>query len=266
MNRDDIIKELKNFNILENDAKIYLYLVENGQQKLSTIAQECGVPRSQAYEALTRLINQGFVYKELVSKQPKYSSIPPDVFIGRLEYKTKKLANKVDELREKFKEIMLKEKRERKIFFIDNPEECKTNFEIFLKNATKSIKGFFVIEDSANSFFFKSIFPEKILLEKSKSIKDIKFVLNKDGIHQSTLKNLIKNGIQIIYWKGIKNIPLNVLIIDKRYLLIFSYRAEPFNFSFIDLVIFENMFEYLNVFDYLLKFFEITNTSTKNEK
>ena len=248
----------------KNDAIIYLYLSKNGENKLSTIAQECGVPRSQVYDALTRLIDRGYVSKELTSKQPRYTSMSTDLLIEHLKFETKKQLNDINNLENTFKNLMLDEKRERKIYFTDNPDNCQTNLETYIKKAESSIQGFFVISDSMNTYFMNNIFPLKVILEKSKKISKISLIINEAGIKASILKELSQKNIEVSFWKGLKDIPTFILLIDNRFLIVNSFSTEESKITYLQSLVFENIPEYMKVFNYLLTVFKLYNKNPKS--
>ncbi|MHA1268313.1 MAG: TrmB family transcriptional regulator [Candidatus Helarchaeota archaeon] len=254
MKDDKIIEHLSLFKIDKKDSRIYLHLLKSGKQRLSTIAQECGIPRSQAYESLTRLINKGFVFKEITAKQPRYGSISPSVIVDRLDYDAQKQKFYIDQLKGLFDEIMPINNRERNIIYSEGSDNCKINLDVYIKQSKKSIKGFFVLEDGLNQQFMNSIFPIKTLIEKSNTISDINLILNGNGLNKTIINRLTKKGVTITFWNGINRIPIFLLLVDKKYLLIMSYKIHNYKFYFIDTIIFENMNEYINVFDYFFSF------------
>jgi sugar-specific transcriptional regulator TrmB len=250
-------------HIQKDDAKIFLYLSRNGQQKISTIAQDCGISRSRAYESLTRLIEMGYVFKEITEKQPRYDSISTNLLVERLIFENKKRKANIEKLDKIFKELMLNDKKDRNIHYSDNSESWKLDLDVFIRDAKKYIKAFFVVDDAINPYFMKNIFPSKSLLEKSKEFKDIKIMVNKSGSVPSILQPLIDNGIKIIYWKFTKNIPVFFLSVDGKYLSINSYSTRDMEFNFINSLTFENEIEYIKFYDYIFDFMALNNANSE---
>ncbi|MBD3229173.1 MAG: hypothetical protein GF329_13400 [Candidatus Lokiarchaeota archaeon] len=250
----EVINKLVYLGIEKSDAKIYLYLSRSGQQRLSTIAQQTGISRAKAYESLTRLIDNGFVFKELTEKQPRYDSISTDLFVKLLELESKERKNKINKLENIFNSLMLNEKRERKIHYNEDLERCKLDMEIFIDKSTDYIRGFFVIDDNLNPYFFKNIFPLKSLVEKSKEVPDIKLILNKNKLNESYVKKLTNNGIKTIFWPGTTKLHAFSLGIDGKYLLTGSYSVKDYKFNFINSLTFENESEYITLINYLFDF------------
>ena len=258
----DYLSTLDHFQ--KDDAKIFLYLSKNGQQKISKIAQDCGISRSRAYESLTRLIEMGYVFKEITEKQPRYDSISTNLLVERLKFENKKRRANIEKLDNIFKELMLNDKKDRKIHYSDNIENWKLDLDVFIRDAKRYIKGFFVIDDEINPYFMKNIFPSKSLLEKSKEFKDIKLFINKSGSIPSILQPLIDNGIEIIYWKFTKSIPVFFLSVDGNYLAINSYSTRDMEFNFINSLTFENEVEYIKFYDYLFDFMALNKDNGEN--
>ncbi|MHA1310395.1 MAG: TrmB family transcriptional regulator [Candidatus Helarchaeota archaeon] len=259
MREENIIEQMAIFGITENDAKIYLHLAKYGKQKLSRISQECGIPRSRVYESLTRLISNGYVFKELTAKQPRYVAIDTETLIGFLKSKTEIQRKNIENLNLSFSKLMLKSSKERKVNFIDDPKSCKEFLDNYINTAKKSIIGLFIVDDDINPYFLNTIFPTKNLLNKAKTISKIEFVFNKSRTDKTFLKKLTDSGIKLSFWNGPTDIPVLVLIIDDKKILLFSYSTLNFKFEFIDLLIIENMKEYSKVFNYLYEIFKLYN-------
>lgn len=258
----DYLSTLDHFQ--KDDAKIFLYLSRNGQQKISTIAQDCGISRSRAYESLTRLIEMGYVFKEITEKQPRYDSISTNLLVERLKFENKKRRANIENLEQIFKELMLNDKKDRKIHYSDNFENWKLDLDVFIRDAKKYIKAFFVVDDAINPYFMKNIFPSRSFLEKSKEFKDIKIIINKSGSVPSILQPLIDNGIEMKYWKFTKSIPVFFLSVDGKYLSINSYSTRDMKVNFINSLTFENEIEYIKFYDYLFDFMALNIDDGKN--
>ena len=54
-------KELEEFGLSKNEAKIYLYLLKHGEKSTGPIIRETGISNSRVYGSLNSLIEKGLV-------------------------------------------------------------------------------------------------------------------------------------------------------------------------------------------------------------
>jgi len=85
-----------------NEAKIYDALLTYGGSGVSTIALRSKVHRSNAYDALHRLIEKGLVYEVFGQRETIYESVDPGKFLEVLEEKQRQLQEALPGLLAKF--------------------------------------------------------------------------------------------------------------------------------------------------------------------
>lgn len=71
------LSELEAFGFGENEAKIYLTLLEHGTQSPYELAESTGLNRSYLYDALNRMVEKGFVSKIKQKNRTSFKAIAP---------------------------------------------------------------------------------------------------------------------------------------------------------------------------------------------
>ena len=72
----EITKELEKFGLSENQALIYLFLVQHGELRIQEISNETQIPRSSVYENLKVLLELGLVEKVIDQKFTRIKPYP----------------------------------------------------------------------------------------------------------------------------------------------------------------------------------------------
>ncbi|MBI3619507.1 hypothetical protein HY213_05755 [Candidatus Peregrinibacteria bacterium] len=81
-----------------NEAKIYHALIVYGGSGVSTIALRSKVHRSNAYDALHRLIEKGLVYEVFGQRETLYEAVDPGKFLEFVEEKQSRLKAELPDL------------------------------------------------------------------------------------------------------------------------------------------------------------------------
>ncbi len=100
--RKDRLETLENAGLSENEAKIYLLLLEEGQMKANGIAVKTGLQRRSVYDTLHRLEGKGMVGKAKVSGVMTFSASPPSSLLTFLDEKRSAIENILPALAKKF--------------------------------------------------------------------------------------------------------------------------------------------------------------------
>ncbi|GBC75109.1 hypothetical protein HRbin06_00423 [archaeon HR06] len=92
----EILDRLTEYGLKERQAKMYLYLIQNGPSKLNDIAKGIGLHRMQTYRTLKQLIELGIVEASL-TRPTFFSPLPPKEALNLL---IQDIIDKVDRLKE----------------------------------------------------------------------------------------------------------------------------------------------------------------------
>lgn len=81
----NLIEGLIHLGFTEYEAKAYVALVKLGPASGYQVAKESGMPRSTIYETLGKLGARGAVLTQTLGAQARYTAVPPERLLGRLE-------------------------------------------------------------------------------------------------------------------------------------------------------------------------------------
>ena len=80
-------KVLQELGLTENEAKVYLFLLENGPSNITEITNKTPIHRINVYDILKRLLEKGIVSFTIEGKKKFYSATDPDYFLKILKEK-----------------------------------------------------------------------------------------------------------------------------------------------------------------------------------
>ncbi|OGH87788.1 MAG: hypothetical protein A3J93_05135 [Candidatus Magasanikbacteria bacterium RIFOXYC2_FULL_42_28] len=129
----DLKTQLKNADLNDNEADIYLYLLGQGQSTPPQIALGTGIARTNAYNVLRSLQNRGLVKSELVRKRKVYLAADPQALILNWEKQKIDLEKMLPDLRA----LYTTNKNKPRVLFFDGWEQVK---EIYLSSLTTNDK------------------------------------------------------------------------------------------------------------------------------
>ncbi len=129
MDETSVLKEL---NLTEREAKIYLTLLELGSSLASRIAERAAVNRSLAYETLNSLITKGFVGYIIKENRKYFSAAEPGKLLDLLQEKERRLR----EILPKLESIKRPLEEETKVQIFKGREGFKTVMNDMIKEPT----------------------------------------------------------------------------------------------------------------------------------
>ncbi|MHC6178822.1 TrmB family transcriptional regulator [Clostridium sp. JNZ X4-2] len=83
---DRILELLKNFDLTDVEAKVYIELLKNGPSTGYEISKISAVPRSRVYNVLSKLVKNGFVVASKSKNPTYYNCISVDEFINNKKF------------------------------------------------------------------------------------------------------------------------------------------------------------------------------------
>lgn len=113
----------------QNEAKIYNALITYGGSGVSTIALRSKVHRSNAYDALHRLIEKGLVYEVFGQRETTYEAVDPGKLLELFKEKERKLEGALPSLLQKFQ----KHRPPERAYIFKGPEGVKNYLREILK-------------------------------------------------------------------------------------------------------------------------------------
>jgi len=234
--------KLIELGLAKNEAKIYLFLLQNPNITTGPIIKKTGIANSRVYESLNSLISKGLV-TYTVQKDGKYfDASPPEKFIEKEEERKKKIEALVPELKEIKKE---KEIRTNTSVF-EGFEGFKTAFEKIIndcpKEETIQILGF--SEQQYSNETLRTFLLNMNLKSQQKKQK-LKILLD------NSLKNTLGNDRAKEKYSEVKYMPEGYISpgaidIFQDYVYIFLWEEKPFVFMIKNEKIAESFKQYFN--------------------
>ncbi len=84
---EKILSTLRELDLTQSEAKIYLAVLESGKTTISEIAKKTQLHRRNIYDCLSTLLDKGLVFNILGEQQNFYGSITPEKLIELIESK-----------------------------------------------------------------------------------------------------------------------------------------------------------------------------------
>jgi sugar-specific transcriptional regulator TrmB len=135
-----MIELIANLGLSENEAKIYLALLELGPSLVTEISQKSEVNRVSCYDVLEKLVKFNLVtYASGKSSKKRYSAMPPHNLFSYLERKQKRQEKYLEELQKKIPELKMlyREPARPSIKFFEGTEGLKSIYAETLKSKTE---------------------------------------------------------------------------------------------------------------------------------
>lgn len=102
----DILQDL---GLSPNESRIYEALLELGETGVSDISTRTNIHRRNAYDAINRLVEKGFIVPVIDSKERRYVPVEPNKFLETIEEKRSKLQRILPSMQELFEKKRPKE-------------------------------------------------------------------------------------------------------------------------------------------------------------
>ena len=128
---------VKNLGLDENEAKIYLALVELGSANVTAVSKKADINRTTGYDVLERLAIKGLVgYSSTKGTKIKYRAEHPSTLVNYLERQQKTYQNKLNKLKRQLPELEFLFKAEKKpqIKFFEGIQGVKQIYSETLKS------------------------------------------------------------------------------------------------------------------------------------
>ncbi|MFH1780135.1 MAG: helix-turn-helix domain-containing protein [Candidatus Micrarchaeota archaeon] len=213
----DALREI----LTENEAKVYLTLLEQGSLKAGKTAKEASLDRSSTYNALNSLIRKGFVSYVKIGTVKWFQPSNPEKLQSFLHRKISAIEEILPELKKKHSAAKLEEN----VRLYKGLEGVRTVLEDIVRS--KELNRIFgsegQVEESMPLFARKFIstlqknkIPVKSIVREGRSLKSAKYRQVKSipmRVKSPVVTNVYGNKIAIILWS---NPPEAILIENKR--------------------------------------------------
>ena len=102
----DILQDL---GLSPNESRIYEALLEFSEASVTEIATHTNIHRRNAYDAINRLVEKGFIVPVIGSKERRYVPVEPNKFLEVVEEKRSKLQKILPGMQEMFEKKRVEE-------------------------------------------------------------------------------------------------------------------------------------------------------------
>jgi sugar-specific transcriptional regulator TrmB len=185
----NLIKNLKNIGLKQNEAEIYLYLLQNGLSTPPQIAKGTGIFRTNCYNILQTLKEKDILEEQKRGKKKVYLARDPESLKLNLSRKIESIDFILPDLRGLYKT----QKNKPLIRFFDGWGEVKNIYDMTLNTeslyATGSTEKLQKIDPIYFEKYFKILEKNKVMVRdllspssKNKSVKTIREIRN--SLHQ----------------------------------------------------------------------------------
>jgi predicted DNA-binding transcriptional regulator len=170
----EIVAHLMELGITENDAAVYLHLLKSGTVSITDIAKQTGIQRPRVYDSVKRLVERGFVLKDLTGRVPKYCSTHPQVALTALEGQVSQKQQAIAAIRDELaKAYTLKVRRG--VFLYKTPEAAARRIYELLTQAQQSVTILAVLPTTLPD---QPLFPWKVLTQLSAQGRRVTLILS----------------------------------------------------------------------------------------
>jgi len=203
----NIKEQLEKIGLSPNESKVYLYLVENGQEKAGKIAKGTYIQRSSAYAAINSLVTKGLIGYKLVGETKIFQPTSPT----RLEEYVKEKQDLVQEILPELKAKHKESKEEGQVRMFKGNKGVQAVFKDIIRskannevwgddgNLGKRMPIFcsqFIRDQNANNIKTKLITRKK---DVSYS-KGTTYHIIQDDVKSNVAVNIYGDKIAIIIW------------------------------------------------------------------
>lgn len=201
-----IEEQLKEISLTKSESKVYVYLLEEGISTPPQIARGTGIARTNCYNILVKLKNDGLIEEQEKGKRKAYIANDPEALLRTIQKKKEVVERLLPDLRA----LYTAQKNKPKIRFYDGFEQVKeiywqaTNTDILLAlGSTKYIadkdpKFFRAFEQALKD---KNVFLQDLITEPSEKV----------GIEET--KNILKGMYDFrLLPRKYKDFPTDILV------------------------------------------------------
>lgn len=161
----ELSKTLEQYGFTQNESRIYLYILKNGESTVYTIAQGTKIPRATTYLTLEKLKNQGFISTYKKNNVAQFSAESPNNLLKFLKDKESLIQESLPAL------FALTKERETHptIKYYSGKESIKTVFTGLYENLyKKKLNRLFVVSHPELNDFFPKYLPQVLNWKKEK--------------------------------------------------------------------------------------------------
>lgn len=255
----ELVEYVMECNITQNDATIYLWLLENKISNPSEISKGTGIQRPRVYDSLKRLIERGLALQEVGKKRPQYTISDSRVLLTKLQ-------NQIDskiEARDALKEKIIERRPSpmvKGIFFFTDEKVLRLKIQKQMEQSQNKITIMAVFPFSIEK---EAILSPQVLGKKGLEGQEITLLLNINPKNWESCVDLFGKNVKIYHYPRLKEISTIIHLIDDETLFISSFKKRKKKIS-LDLGMFFNGdYNFTVALDFLIQGFIQQSISLK---
>jgi len=219
-------EKLEELGLSRNEAKIFLFLLKNGECTSGPIIKETRIANSRVYESLNSLISRGLVTFNVQKKGKYFQAVEPGKFLELEDERKKKIQALIPEL----SQLQGNEQKETKVAVYEGFEGFKTAFKKMVDDCP--VKGVInIIGFSEQTYAIESlrIFLKNINLRSLEKKQKLRILLDLDVKKTFGLDRETEKITEVRYMpKGFISPAAMDLVEDSVYLIL--WEEKPFVF------------------------------------
>ncbi len=212
---DKIIKVIEGLGLDNNEAKVYISLLELGEATVADISKKSMIRRTTIYPILERLKILNMVSQLKVRKHTKFIAEDPDKVLGQYKSRVEEFGGYVDFL----KDIQGGKAKHPRVYFFDGAEGFKKIWKTIFESKSKE---YFIITDPREMLGFvrEGYITENIIREKiKKQIKSRQLIASSEYAKDIVVKDRQENRVSKVLPHNYK-LPFTTIVVDDKVALI----------------------------------------------
>lgn len=194
-----MLSQLKHIGLSENEAKVYLAMLELGPSPVLEIAAKAGINRPTAYAQIESLKKMGLISMQTKGKKQLYIAEDPDQLEFLIEREKKDLEQKQEELKEmlpELKELFNTTENRPHVRFFEGKEGLERMRDVLMKSKEKEIMSILAADDIFRIFpaLTKSYTPRRV---QKKVHSRLIYTSSKGKIFKDSDKEMLRDAVHL---------------------------------------------------------------------
>ncbi len=240
---------LEQMDFTQNDAIVYLFLLNKGISNPSDISKNTKVNRARIYDSLKRLIERGFVVQEIEKKRPYYMITNSHLILKELEDEIKNKAESLEALKKYFMKQTPTPRRKGVYFYKSDTALQLKLFELIQASREKIT----ILAPFPATFKETDIFPLELLTEKSLAGQAVTLILNVTAKNWERCVDLFEKKISIFHFPNVKPSSTLIHLIDNNSIMISIFNTEEGQIILQRGLFFDEDLGFVDAFDLILE-------------
>jgi sugar-specific transcriptional regulator TrmB len=134
---ENLAKKLQSIGLTQNEARVYLFLLEYQEAKTGLICSKLKIPNSHIYQILEKLLDKGIVSFKIVNNIKVFRPVDPQSLYSLFREKELQLEQEKKELKEfitNLKKIETKEHKQNDFKYFEGVAGVKSMFTEFIES------------------------------------------------------------------------------------------------------------------------------------